>query len=380
MNLPDFIESRLAQLIAEWEAFAHSRTPATQTMSPEELRDEAKALLLNIAADMRTGQSAEFRSEKSRGVHPAHAPKITGSSMQHARQRLEQGFSLDHLLSEYRALRASVVRLWIEELRDPGREAMDELVRFDEALDQSITEAVAWYSQKLEESRNLFLGVLGHDLRNPLGAIQGSAYYLLRKERLDGAQTKAVTRIVNSSARMEQMVSDLLDFTRTRLGRGLPIMPAAADLCEVCRQVVDELGAFHPERSLLLDCTGDLSGSWDTARIGQMLSNLVANAVQHGEPHMPITINARADGDHVVVEVHNEGPPIAPEAQETIFQPLMRGRAQQTKRRERTSGLGLGLYISHQIALAHRGSIAVASSEKDGTTFIVRLPRRPQPS
>jgi signal transduction histidine kinase len=379
MKLADFIESRLEGILVVFEAFARTRLPAAQGLSSEDLRDEAAALLLSIAADMRTTQSAENRADKSRGMRPQNAPDITSQSQEHARARLHVGFSLDQLVSEYRALRASVVQLWSDGLPDARHEALDDIVRFNEAIDQAQIEAIAYYSKELEESRHLLLGILGHDLRNPLAAIRNSAHYLLRTNSLDGTQTKAVTRILNSSARMDQIVSDLLDFARTRLGAGLPIAPIAADLCDICRQVVEELEASYPDREICLECDPELKGSWDAARIAQLLSNLIANAMQHGDPAMPVTVTTHAERDGVVLEIHNQGPHIAPEAQEAIFRPMTRAVAAKAERQDLSSGLGLGLYISRQIVLAHGGSIELTSSERDGTTFIVRLPRHARP-
>lgn len=380
MPLADFIESEIDRLVDEWEKFAGTKLPQAEGMSSSALRDEARNLLLHIAADMRAARSAEEQLEKSQGKQPGNAPALTDKARRHARNRLSQGFTLDQMVSEYRALRASVMLLWTGQRAGSDPEALADLVRFDEALDQALTESVAWYSGRLEDSRNLLLGVLSHDLRNPLGAASSSASYLLRLDGLDGAQTKAVLRILNSTSRMQRMVNDLLDFTRTRLGRGLPIRPAPVNLREVCFQTVDELEAFHPDRALRFQCSGDLSGRWDAPRIAQLLSNLTANAIQHGDPGKPVTITARGEDDGVVLEVHNEGPAIALEAQRAIFEPMMRAVVQEAERREGSASLGLGLYIARQIAVAHGGSIEVVSSERNGTTFTARLPRGPRAS
>ena len=380
MTLAEFIVSDLDRILGEWDAFASTLLPAARGLPPEALRDGAKALLLDIAKDLASPQSDKDQVAKSKGEHPASGARLTATAREHARHRLVQVFSLDQMVSEYRALRSSVLRVWTEQVGGIDHGRLDELIRFNEAIDQALTESIKWYSSKIEESRDLLLGVLGHDLRNPLGAARNSAYYLLRAAKLDGAQTKAVSRILYSADRMQKMVGDLLDFTHARLGRGLPLAPGAADLGEVCRQVVDELEAFHPERTLRYACEGALPGRWDAARVAQMLSNLLANAIQHGRPDAPVTVAVRGEADTVVVQVHNEGPPIAPEARSTLFEPMMRAVVQEAERREGASGLGLGLYIARQIAVSHGGSIEVASSEQDGTTFTARLPRKPPAS
>lgn len=374
--LSEFIQREIEPIVASWEEFARTRLAPAQHMSSEDLRDHAKVLLLSIAADMEVAQSSAEQHAKSRGERPANAPEVTRYARDHAEHRFSEGFTLNEMVAEYRALRASVLRLWAEQRTGADPALLEQLVRFNESMDQGLTESIAWYSRRIEESRDLLLGVLGHDLRNPLGAIRGSAQYLLLTDTLDGLQTKAVSRILNSTHRMRDMVGDLLDFTRTRLGDGLPLTLGAGNLGEVCRQVVDELEAFHPGRSLHLHCSGELSGWWDTRRIGQLVSNLASNAIHHGQPDKPVTVVVCGDAEAVTVTVHNEGLPIATQARRTLFEPLKRASLQAGESREGASGLGLGLYIARQIALAHGGSIEVESSEGRGTAFTARLPRQ----
>jgi hypothetical protein len=242
-------------------------------------------------------------------------------------------------------------------------------------MDQGLNEAIAWYDERVAAARDLFLGVLTHDLRTPLGAVLGSAELLLRDESLSSTATKAAVRISNSARRMSNMISDLLDFMRTRLGGHLPVEVSRFDLASALTQTIEELRAFHPGADIRYECEGDLKGDWDVNRLCQLLSNLVGNAVQHGDPSKPVVVSARSEDDSVVASVHNEGPAIAPEMIGKIFDPMMRGVVQEAERRSRSGSLGLGLYICRQIAKAHGGSIGVSSSTETGTTFVVRLPR-----
>jgi signal transduction histidine kinase len=221
--------------------------------------------------------------------------------------------------------------------------------------------------------------VLGHDLRTPLSVVHMSAAYLLRADTMTGAQTKAVARILTAAERMKGMVKDILDFTQTAFGVALPITPAPADLAEITRDIVGEIATLHPDSKLHLTCEGELSGRWDAARIGQMLANLIANAVQHGAPARPVSVAVTGDAETVSVRVHNEGPPISADAQQNLFSPLRQEPTPEVDRQAGSSGLGLGLYITKAIAVAHGGSVQVASGE-DGTTFWVQLPRTPPPS
>src|SRR3954466_9076303 len=179
------------------------------------------------------------------------------------------------MVSEFRALRASVTRLWRAAAGVPGEVDLEDLTRFNEAIDQALAESVSRYARDLEHSKEMFLAILGHDIRTPLGAVMMSATGLLMSRDLGQPQQAAVSRILTSSTRIKEMVNDLLDFTRTRLGAGIPLACADLDLAEVCRQVADEAAAYHPDREVRFEASGPVRGSWDGARVGQVLANLV---------------------------------------------------------------------------------------------------------
>lgn len=377
MTIPDFIEQQVDLIVNEWSEFAGTRLPS-DALTFEELADDARVLLLAIAADMREAQGAQSRHDKSQGNAPGNAPEVTRIARAHAEQRFALGFSLDHLVSEFRALRASVIRRWSETHAQGNRESLDELIRFGESMDQALTESTLLYSRKVTESRNLLLGVLGHDLRTPLGVVHATANYLLRADTLDGAQSKAVARVLTAAERMKAMVNDILDFTQTAFGVLLPVSPGPADMGEIAENIAGEVRTLYPDSRINVFREGDLTGSWDAVRIGQMLSNLTSNAIQHGKRDKPVTVRVSGDRDAVSVQVHNEGTPISGEAQRTLFTPLRQTPAGKADRLTGSSGLGLGLYITREIALAHGGSIEVSSDEQ-GTTFCTRLPRTPAP-
>jgi signal transduction histidine kinase len=218
----------------------------------------------------------------------------------------------------------------------------------------------------------MFVGVVGHDLRNPLSAIATTAALLERRAQSD-RMTKALRRITASAGRMDRMISQLLDLTRIRLGGGLRLERARVDLAEVSRSIIDELDPVYGRR-IRFRTVGDVVGRWDHDRLSQLLSNLAANACQHGAPSVPVDIALDgATPDRVRIDVHNGGV-IAADLLSVIFEPL-RHSSESRKRRDGSSGLGLGLYIAQQIALAHGGTIRVDSTERAGTHFVVELPR-----
>jgi len=221
--------------------------------------------------------------------------------------------------------------------------------------------------------REQFLAILGHDLRNPLSAISGNAGLLLRYGGLTEPQRKAVNRISISSDRMARMINDLLDFTRARLGGGYPVNRARMNVHDVLRQVVEELEVAHPQRRFELSLAGNGWGDWDADRIAQAASNLVGNAVQYSPEDSPVKVSAQDEGEGICVQVHNLGLPIPAGRLPHIFDPFVRG-VEGTRSTART-GLGLGLYITHEIARAHGGTLRVTSTEADGTRFWMNLPR-----
>lgn len=375
MNLAQIAIEELEAIVDEWVEFARDSGGTSQGMTREALADHAKLLLQAIAADLGRPEGAGGKHDKSQGKTPGGSPDITRIAQDHAAQRFQQGFSLPQLVAEFRALRASVIRRWVAQLQTVVAEDLDELTRFGEAMDQALSESTSLYSRKVDDSRNLLLGVLGHDLRTPLGVIHMSASYLLRTDTLDGAQTKAVARILTSAERMKGMVGDILEFTRTALGETLPLTTAPADLGAIARQIVGEVATVHPDGRIDLHCEGTVTGRWDAARVGQMLANLVANAVQHGAAE-PVSVTVTGAGDAVILQVHNKGKPIPPDAQQNLFVPLRQTAGERGDGQAGSSGLGLGLYITREIAIAHGGSVAVRSDD-EGTTFCVRLPRTP---
>ena len=199
---------------------------------------------------------------------------------------------------------------------------------------------------------------------------------LLMTPDLSPPHQAAASRILNSGTRIKQIVNDLLDFTRTRLGAGIPLARADTDLGEIGRQAVEEAAAYHPDRDVRFEASGPLLGSWDGARVSQALSNLVGNAVQHGSSDTPITVTARGGADDVSVAVHNRGPAILPAHLHQIFSPLKRIRRGDPRPQDAGS-MGLGLYIANEIVKGHGGRIDVDSSDARGTTFTVHLPRHP---
>jgi signal transduction histidine kinase len=221
------------------------------------------------------------------------------------------------------------------------------------------------------EFRERCLGIESHDLRSPLGTITLGAQRLSREPTLSPDAQRDAARILSAARRMGRMISDLLDFTRGRLGGGIPIQPQRVDLRRLAHGVLDELRAGAPGRLLVLEAPNPEEGEWDPDRLAQVLTNLCTNALDYGDPHTPVVVRLKAEGAQVLLEVSNQGPPIPKEELPRIFGSFERASSLRGSR-----GLGLGLYIASEVVKAHGGTLTVDSTKEAGTTFRIRLPRR----
>jgi signal transduction histidine kinase len=379
VRLAEFIVANVEPILVEWERFARSLSAGSE-MDIAALRDHAEEILQAAARDMLAPQSAEEQSAKSKGHGGAGAESVhlDGASKDHAIARLVSGFNLIEVVSEYRALRASVLQLWAETVHHADEDDLQDLTRFNESIDQSLGEAVRSYNDRLDDSRELFLATLGHDLRNPLSAIVVSAGLVTRAGQLDAENTQIASQITDFAKVMSRMIDDLLDFTRARLGGGIPISPVAMDLEPLCRDVLSEFRAAHSGKTLRLESVGDTRGQWDADRLRQVVSNLIANALEHGVEGGSVDVSLTSEGSDVLCAVANQGSPIPSDALPTLFHPFVRGASQSGRTQYgRLGSIGLGLYIVREVVAAHGGTIGVISSESAGTIFTVRLPRRP---
>ncbi len=378
IRLADFILKNTKQIVGEWEAFGRALATGDIHLTPLALRDHIYELLAFIVRDIQSPQTYSEQVKKSHGGKEKSS--IPTAAETHAALRLAGGFNIDQMVSEYRALRASVIKLWSK--ANPVMNSTDilDLTRFNESIDQELAESVSHYTQKVNYSKDLFLGILSHDLATPLNVISMSSQLMLnigainKKQPLDERQTMLVTQIHESTSRITKIVTDLLDVTRARFGSGLPVTRAIMDMGFVSRQLVDEMRAAHPTRTILLGVTGDLSGEWDKARIGQVFSNLIGNAIQYSFKDSSIDVVVNGNSEEAILSVHNMGIPIPPNKLISIFDALSRAVTDEGDH-PGAINLGLGLYITNDIVASHGGTISVTSSEEEGTTFTVKFPR-----
>jgi signal transduction histidine kinase len=373
MRLSEFIVVEVERIVDEWEQFARALTP-DDNLDRTTLRDHARAIVLAAARDMNTLQTAREQAAKARGDGPEKTPSLDQAAASHGELRHTVGFDLVQMTSEFRHLRACVIRLWVNSLHTPELDYFQDMIRFNEAIDEALAESTAAYAEQVNHSRDIFLAILGHDLRAPLQAVSMSTELLLRKASLEGDALTCAQHIKRGTRHMAVMVSDLLELVRSRLGKRLPVEPVPMDLADAAREAIAEACAGNPECDPTLELTGDTRGFWDAGRLNQLLQNLIGNALQHGSNKRDVTITLSGEPDRVRLTVHNHGVPIPEEAIGTIFDPLVRSADEELG--QPSTSLGLGLFIVKEVVTAHQGTIEVSSNEADGTLFTVVLPRK----
>lgn len=369
MRLADYIEHNATAIVDAAEEFAGSQLAGRVALDSETLRDHLPQILAIIVTDLRGSQTAQREREKAEGEHDTPATSPMSPAQWHGQLRAKSGFSIQHLVAEYRVLRAAVLRLWREQ-EPVSAESFEDMTRFNQAIDQAIAESVAYYAAEVERWRNIFLGVLGHDLRGPLTAILLTSN-LMSKMTTDAPLSRLARRLIMSGERMSTLLDDLLDFSRTSLGMGIRITRRHADLTRELRDEVEMLRMAWPDTRIRLDAPERLEARVDASRLREAVCNLVNNAVKHGDARGDVRIALGEDGDGVVLTVENRGATIPEATLSTMFDPLRRGAEYDGV--DDDASLGLGLFVVREVVRAHDGEITVRSGS-DTTTFTLRLP------
>lgn len=345
-QLAAVLRARAEDIARRWHRDVESPSSSLVTRMPE---------LVEAIAAWVEGER-ETSLEQLRAVAQAHA-------LEHHRA----GHLLTRAIAEYDAVRGTLLEIALEGERS---ELATAVLAVATALDRVISEAVARYEAEHDHVRERFIGMLVHDLRDPLTAVTMSAN-LLSDMTLGDRQAQLVGRITRGARRIERMVDEVVDFARGMDGAQLTLTPATFDMAEVCSEAILEARGLPAPREIQLDVVGNVQGTWDRERARQALANLLANATQSSQGVIRVKISEAPDRRFVVVAVTNRGPAIAPEMLARFFEPFARAVSDQS----RVRGLGLGLYLVEQIARAHGGGVRAESTAADGTTIFVDWPR-----
>jgi len=369
-SLSKFIRHHKNRIVDEWLREA-AALPSAHALHVDAVRDHIPEFLDHLAESIERGDLTAVTMQAIPNLHAA--------------TRVREGYDLRQVMSEYRLLRSVILRVYSEEgdISTESRPKLTPLSTMNAALDIAIADAVDQFAVDQGHARDMFIGMLGHDLRDPLNAIAFASQSMLdRGDALDAATAMTfAARISSNARRMDDMIRDLLDFARGRLGGGFPIATAPFDARSAIAETVRDIAHAHPERAIVCLATaaaGDFHVEWDRDRMIQAVANLVSNAVAHGTD--PIVVEPHDRGETIAIDVKNTGE-IAPTVLRTIFAPFTtpsvdrRHDAGGGTRAERRRGhLGLGLYIVREIATAHGGDVS-ARSEHGETIFTLTLPR-----
>lgn len=396
MRLADFILANIEPILAEWEVFARSIWPGPAT-DPTALRDHAEDILRATALDMKTVQTTVQQSDKSKGAGHggAESGDISRASEQHGVGRVGSGFDMSTVVSEYRALRASVLRLWSESVPATDVNDVNDITRFNESIDQSLTEAVSAYTQQVKRDRDallsseqasrieaqtanrakdMFLATLSHEMRTPLNAIVGWIS-ILRAEGCDEKDLAEGLDVIERNTRAQvQLIDDVLDVSRIVSGK-LRMDVRSCELAQVINAGIDSVRPAAEARAISLDVQLDPSAnnaSCDATRIQQVVWNLVSNAVKFTPRGGRIRVTLGREQSVLKMQVIDNGEGISPELLPYVFD---RFRQADSSSRRKFGGLGLGLSIVKHLVEAHGGTVeAISEGKGRGSAFTVRLP------
>lgn len=354
MSIANQLRSQTEVIVRRWESEVLELVPSLQSLERSSLIDHLPEFLKGLA---------EWVDGNADGARAGFDALAEG----HAVQRLGAGIDLEAVTAEYAVLR----RVVIEQLVSiaPAEAFVRAAALLNGGIDHAVHEAVHRYARARDHVRERFIGILGHDLRDPLSSVIMAAT-ILEQTLLDAKQTGLLGRLMRGALRIERMIDDVLDFARGRLSGGIPVNLELGDLGTICRAATDDMADGDGNRRLLLEIRGDLRGMWDADRVRQALSNLLSNARHYGTGDIALRAWESDDRQRVFTSVTNAGAVIPPDILKRIFDPYSRGGSGRR-------GLGLGLYIVQQIALAHGGACRVESTDATGTVATIEWPRVP---
>lgn len=363
MRLVDFIERNRERIVESWQHLAVSLPPFEGQSSVAELHEHAGRMLDAIVGGMR---SPAVSPDAVQDTGAQVGVSMDGS--EHGLQRHAAGLSLVAMTSEFRALRAVVLRLWAGAGFVRSSEAFDDLVTFNEALDRITAAAVLAFAQAAERDRALLMGIVAHDLRGPLHTVSMASHILAHRHPVV-REDEAMGQIRRSLARMLPMVDDLMGVAAAGLHSRMAVRPEPMDLAALVAEIVAEVAAEFPAHRFVFETLEAVEGTWDRARLGQLTSNLLRNAAVHGEAGGVVRIHVGRQERVVALSVHNTGPAIPETERARLFSPTARGSNAKSG-----AHLGLGLFIVQEIARGHGGTVGMTSDHEGGTVFSVFLP------
>ena len=376
MQLADFIRQHSEAIASEWETFARSCEPAAVTMNVSQLRNHILPLLRFVAQDMESAQTPLEQSEKSRGRQKIHENE--SEAEKHAALRVIDGFTADQVVAEFRALRASILRLWMA--LNPGYKVdLSEVVRFNEAIDQMLSESIVRHAaleasaRERAKRRDAFLATLSHELRNPLSALSNAVSVVVQIGSPDARLNSAHQIMSRQRRHLKRLVDDLLDLARISSNR-IALVPQLADLRDCVKDAVDANATGLKDKGQTLKLAipdGPVMGRVDVTRIVQVISNILNNAGKFSPPGSTIELSLRRNDDSAIVEISDDGEGIDALQLQDLFVEFSSNH----ERNLGKIGLGIGLNIAHKMIELHGGTLTAMSDGKGkGAKFRAVIP------
>jgi signal transduction histidine kinase len=359
-SVSDYLQQNADKVMQLWEVRARLEVGALMHHNSLVLQNSLP-LYLNQLVDELSPQTAKAPAKSSDAQ-----VEVTHIGKHHGHERAGYAdYSMTQLIFEYHILRQVIFQVLEEETPLNVRER-DIII---DSIEQAVNDAATQFSQTLRDIQELFMVTLTHDLRGPVNVMKLGTQLILRRLERGDAHVDVAVRMISAIDRMDAMIQNLLDASRLRAGQSLKFEFEECYLDQLLQEVVEDLSFTYGERFVVV---ADLKvrGNCNRKQMRRVIENLTANAVKYGARDMPITLTLQQTATQIELTIHNEGAPIAPEAQPILFQQFRR-----TVSAEDQTGWGLGLFLARSIVEAHQGTIAVESAEGKGTSFIIRLPK-----
>ncbi|NEX61014.1 sensor histidine kinase [Noviherbaspirillum galbum] len=306
------------------------------------------------------------------------SPENAGAATEFGALSLSEGSDIARVTRAFQALRQRSIALWqlVQQAHPLPQDALDQVCRFNAALDHAMCESLNRFANGAERVKNLHLSILGHDLRTPLGALAITNQYLARPDIPEHKRVEAIARLERCVGAMNAMVKDVLDYSRTRLGKPIIMQLQSADLALLCQHVAEDVRAAYPDIDLRCDPMPDLVLVCDPSRVHHALSNLIVNAIEHGNRRLPIHLGATLTEERAVVQIRHTGRAIPPHSLERLFDPFVQPDAPEDKHDEGGyASMGLRLNVARAIVRSHGGDVTASSEAGGETVFSLALPR-----
>ena len=358
----DRLKQQAEKIMQLWEERARAEVSAAMHQDSLVLQDSLPQYLTQLIKDLSTGMNRTAASLEADQVENTRDGKIHGEE-----RAGYAGYSISQLIFEYHILRQVIFQVLETEAPLDVRDR-DIIIG---SIEQAVNNAASAFSKTLQDIQELFMVTLTHDLKNSINVVTMGTQLMLRRSEPGDAHMAMATRMMRAIKRLNAMIQNLLDASRLRAGYGFKLELADCRLDLLVKDVVEDLSFTYGERFVVVS-DADVKSHCSLKELRRVIENLAVNAVKYGAPGTPITLTLQQTETQISLTVHNEGAPIAPEAQSILFQQFRRATCD-----EEQTGWGLGLFLAKSITEAHQGTIVVESAEGRGTSFIVKLPNVP---